>query len=254
MLTFLALLGAALVIGVGSFWLSTRVPAKYDRRATVRALFDAALVGRKKFKRNDAPVGVRFAAAGVVGRHDVFLSVEEAEGGLTGAWVLRILRVRLGKRATLRLSRETASTRLAERLGFEDIHVGDDAFDARHRVEASDADVARGALTKTPVRAAIEDLEAASRRVSGKAQPDADEGWTLELNEYDELVVTVPVVELDGALLFEAVLKLADALDDARDVEPVRAPITGFKAGKSLGSGSGMPVPVPVDTTTKRKP
>jgi len=217
------LLGVPIVMGAAAAFLRREEQRRFvaafadDAEHTATASF---LRGVRVSHREGLENGITATASG--GRHS---SVPLWDAVVDG--------VGLGARTSLHISREGLLGALRDAVGLRDIEVGDPDFDRTWKIRGHDADVVRGALAGAEVRAAIVGLFA-----------EADV-WSCRLDRQGRLHVVMRRERLDpqeARYRLAGVRRLAGALHEARDVDPVLPPARGVVG--SVSSSSGAPVGV----------
>jgi hypothetical protein len=164
--------------------------------------------------------------------------VQAAGGGKNNpqVWSVRSTS-RIGARTTLDLSREGSLGALRERVGWQDVHIGDAGFDAAYTVRGSEPDVVRGIFAAAATRDAVRALF---------------EGGTLHMCRIESGGGATAVFQRSGHDVDTArgrvlaFVRFLDALDERSDAPPRALQ----DAGGSVGGGSGAPVGVPLRTSS----
>ncbi len=159
-------------------------------------------------------------------------------------WSLEGDGVRLAARTTLDISEEGFFGSMREKVGWQDVHIGDAGFDARYTIRGSDADAIRGVLSVPAVRTAL--------------RTAFDGGLSVvRISDNGRVVASGPRGGREPhdakarALALQAlVVVLDDNAQAPSRVEVVPAPSAGAQLGTASGTASGAPVPVPLKIDT----
>jgi hypothetical protein len=144
-------------------------------------------------------------------------------------------------RTTVTVTQEGLAGALREKMGFADVHTGDDRFDDRFCLRGSDADVVRGIFVVPAVRAAVDDLfaigdiQSFSINDAGRVHTWAGRSGLQPRHAREVLKRT---------------MALAAAIEEHADVLAALPPATRAQLADGTGGGTGSPVAVSVSVPT----